>query len=826
MRDAPRDGSGVADASDSDDDDGAGRVPSLLALGRTALDASGGALLRVDGDRWAVHTAVSDDDATPSVLDDAVRAAARADAPVTVERPDGDAGVETRFVATRVPLDDRSGVVYFSDAAQYDDAAAAPARAVVELVGRLVAVEFGATTAGPGWSERAFTETLFETVTDLLYAFSADGTIVQWNDELEAVTGYDTADIAGMDVLEFVAEPDRDRVARSIRDLGPGTEPEPVEADLVTGDGERIPYQFNGAPIADDGEVVGFAGVGRDVSEQRRHEETLTALHDVTRELLPLDSERAICERVVEAVTDLLDIEVVGTFLFDEAANELAPAAQNAGADEVVDKVPTFGPGEGIAWEVFMRGEVAIFDDVRGAEDVYNPETAVRSELFVPLGEHGILLAGSTATGAFDERTVELADLLAANAEAALDNVARKRELADRDDKLSRQHRRLERLVEVNDRVRRIGHALVGADSPEEITDLVCERLAAVERFSLVGLSAPDGPGDVALRATAGRGEDYFEAVEAAADADAETPMRRAARTREPVVVNRVGSDFRDEPWRRAALSRDFRSVAAFPLVHDAVSQGVIEVCADTPEAFDEETVTVLAELADMVAEATGEAKRRRAASAGDEVELVVRIDPWPDPIGPLADAVGAPVTVTRAVPAADGSCLLYVRTDADADTLADALATAPGVTDGRVVASGGPTRFELTTARRTVAAALRDAGGRFVRLDLSDGAARLVARVPAATDVRELVERLGDDGTVTVLAQRTDPADPDPRPLDALTDRQRAALLAAYDAGFFEWPRESSGEEVAADLAVSQPTFVEHLRRAQSNLLADLLDE
>ncbi|QPV61465.1 GAF domain-containing protein [Halosimplex litoreum] len=810
------------------EDDG---IATVVELGRVALGCTAGALVQVGTDGWVVHTAATEDDASRfAVSDRRIRATVGSPDP-TVETGGDDASSEW-FAGRRVTVDgDPFGAVCFvgEGAAARDRSTA---RTVVDGVADLLAGELAGRGDGREWSDRALTETLLETVPDVLYAFSADGRIVQWNDGLERVTGYDSGEIATMGALDFVAVADRARVAEALGDIGAESAPGAVEADLVTRDGEAVPYEFNGAPITDaDGEVVGFAGVGRDVSDYRDHEETLTALHDVTRELLPLESEEAICERVVAATTDLLDIEVVGAFLFDEAANVLEPAARNAGADEVVEEVPTFGPGEGVAWEAFMRGEVAVFDDVRAAEAVYNPETAVRSELFVPMGEHGILLAGSTAVAAFDDRTVELADLLAANAEAALDTVARKRALTERDAELSRQHRRLERLDEINERVRRIGHALVGAETPAEIADLVCERLAAVEQFSLVALSTRDRGGDEpTVEAVAGRGDGYFEVVEATvADAGggAENPTRRARRTREPVVVDRVASDFRGEAWRQEALSRDFRSVAAFPLVHHGVPHGVLTVCAGAPDAFDEETVTVLVELADMVAKASGAAKRRLAASADDEVELVVRIDSSLAPIGPLVNELGADVTVTRAVPAADETCLLYAETAADADAVADGLAAAAGVADGRVVsASADRTRFELRTVDRTAADAVRGAGGRIVRLVHTDGHARLVARVRPETDVRELTGRLGGDGEATVLAQRTDPTVAESDPFDALTERQRAALLAAYDAGFFEWPRHSSGEKVAADLSVAQPTFAEHLRRAQANLLRSLLEE
>lgn len=58
-----------------------------------------------------------------------------------------------------------------------------------------------------------------------------------------------------------------------------------------------------------------------------------------------------------------------------------------------------------------------------------------------------------------------------------------------------------------------------------------------------------------------------------------------------------------------------------------------------------------------------------------------------------------------------------------------------------------------------------------------------------------------------------------------SLTERQREAARTAYFAGFFESPREHSGEEVASMLDISQTTFTQHLRAAEKKLFAALID-
>jgi len=61
---------------------------------------------------------------------------------------------------------------------------------------------------------------------------------------------------------------------------------------------------------------------------------------------------------------------------------------------------------------------------------------------------------------------------------------------------------------------------------------------------------------------------------------------------------------------------------------------------------------------------------------------------------------------------------------------------------------------------------------------------------------------------------------------MDALTDRQREVVQTAYYSGFFESPRENTGEEVATMLDISPPAFYEHVRAVQRKLFAALFNE
>lgn len=57
------------------------------------------------------------------------------------------------------------------------------------------------------------------------------------------------------------------------------------------------------------------------------------------------------------------------------------------------------------------------------------------------------------------------------------------------------------------------------------------------------------------------------------------------------------------------------------------------------------------------------------------------------------------------------------------------------------------------------------------------------------------------------------------------LTDRQREVVRYALEAGYFEWPRGATSDEIASALGISRATFLEHLRKGEAKLLEEALD-
>jgi PAS domain S-box-containing protein len=205
----------------------------------------------------------------------------------------------------------------------------------------------------------------------------------------------------------------------------------------------------SGTPVELEDERPGYLWVYHDITARKRRERRLSALHEATRKLMVSDTRQEIAEVASRAARDVLGLPLNGVHLYDEEVGGLVPLTVSPESREVVGEPPTFREGEGIAWQVFESGEPRIYGDVRTESAVYDSTTPIRSELHLPLGDHGIFLIGSTDVDDLDEADVSLAKVLAANVQAALDRAGRERALRNRERELQRQNERLDEFARV-----------------------------------------------------------------------------------------------------------------------------------------------------------------------------------------------------------------------------------------------------------------------------------------------------------------------------------------------------------------------------------------
>ena len=246
--------------------------------------------------------------------------------------------------------------------------------------------------------------------------------------ECEELTGYDPSAIERGDVVwgEDVLHPDdRERTWDHVQDALETGDPFEVTYRIVTAAGEtRWVWERGRAVTSPDGDRV-LEGFVTDVTDQKERERTLEGLHETTRRVMQADDPHEVAEVVVGSVHDLLGVPFIGCWLHDAATNALVPVAFRDATGQLGGELPTYREGEGLSWRAFETGEVQVYDDVSTRDGRINPDTPVRSEMVLPLGDYGVLNVGSTEVGAFDASDVSLARVLAANTEAALERATR-----------------------------------------------------------------------------------------------------------------------------------------------------------------------------------------------------------------------------------------------------------------------------------------------------------------------------------------------------------------------------------------------------------------
>jgi PAS domain S-box-containing protein len=285
-------------------------------------------------------------------------------------------------------------------------------------------------------------EALFENSPDMINLHDSDGRILDVNQKFCEALGTSAGELVGRKVWEIDAEIEPDEFYATIDEIDLG-ERRRLETEYRKGDGSMLPVEVHVVRLSIDGRDR-FMIISRDITERKEYERRLKTLNETAQRLMAVNSREQVAEIGVGAAQTVVGLEANAIHLHKEESDNLVPVAQTEGGNELVGDPPTFQGGDSIAWRAYESGEILGLDDVREDPAVYNPETDVRSELFLPLGEHGLLIAASESPGAFGERDRVLGEILAGSLTTALDQVDRIQQLRARERDLKEQNKRLE----------------------------------------------------------------------------------------------------------------------------------------------------------------------------------------------------------------------------------------------------------------------------------------------------------------------------------------------------------------------------------------------
>lgn len=293
----------------------------------------------------------------------------------------------------------------------------------------------------------ALLSTLFETLPVGVLAEDTDRNVLAVNERMFEILEFPgTSDeIIGTNceqLAEYISETlvDSEGFIEQVNELVADGEPAKKE-ELTLRDGRTFERKYRPIKLPDGD---GHLWVSQDITEQKEQTERLRVLSERSQDLMTADTREQIAEIGIKAASDILGLDANAIYLCDEERSSLVPVATTDAVRDLIGDPPVFTGGDSIAWRVYERGEAIALADIRNEPEVYNPETLVRSELYLPLGVHGLLMAGSPTSDSFGHQDLALGKTLAGNIASALEQVAQTEQLHARKEQLTRQNERLE----------------------------------------------------------------------------------------------------------------------------------------------------------------------------------------------------------------------------------------------------------------------------------------------------------------------------------------------------------------------------------------------
>ncbi|WP_222918343.1 bacterio-opsin activator domain-containing protein [Natrinema sp. SYSU A 869] len=406
------------------------------------------------------------------------------------------------------------------------------------------------------------------------------------------------------------------------------------------------------------------------------------------------------------------------------------------------------------------------------------------------------------------------------------ERVRREQQLRSRQDQL-------ETLNRINAVVRQVIETLVEAPARDAIEREVCEQLVDSELYCGSWIAERTGDGRLSYRTGAGEAETYLDSVRDLS-VEQERPVTQAVRTGEIRTTNRILEDETvPEPLQAAARKDDVRSAIAVPITHEDATYGVLTVLASRDDAFSERERAGFRLLGETIGFTIMAVKNRQLLFADTVVELEFRIDGGDTFSFDLSEMYDCTCALEWAGTTANGRTFQYVTIDGvGGETVLKEAQDHDSIEECRLIHDGEDNcTIEMRLAKSGVRT-LANHGATIREVAVENGVGTCLVELSQTADVREIAEALTVvyentelvakrevDRPVRTAAQRRN------RILDQLTDRQLTTLRLAYYGGFFDWPRESTGEEIAEAMDISPPTMHQHLRKGLKGILGEFFE-
>jgi hypothetical protein len=666
-------------------------------------------------------------------------------------------------------------------------------------------------------------ETVLGELPDAVYVVDTAGRLLDWNAALAALTGYDDDRLSSLslpDLLSTPASPAGDPSSARNRRPDGGA----FRATVATAAGEGVPCEVRErALLGDDGVEVGRCGVARPVGAVPRTDADRRPPDDTIRDDT---SQSSVHPGRQSDCAGILVTHTGGVLTWDDGASRLLGYRR----DEVVGRHLSvfFGPVDGDDGENSEEGGDA------GAEAGVSDRLLATAEAdgYAEFEGRCVRADGSrfwaeVVVTAIDDRRHRAFTMV-------IRDTTRRRE---RELSIRRQRDELETLNRIASLAQELVQQVVETSTHESIEQTVCRRLtdSAFYRFAAVG--EPEfGDRRFTIRAAAGDDGGAHEAVVAAANERGLTlPAVEAFHTGQCIAVSSIATAPEvAEPLRVAAVEHGVQAAIAVPLSFGDTVYGVLLVYADSPDAFTEHERAAFEALGRTVGFAMNAGRNRDLLFADSVVELEFRSTDRSSFFVDLSLRYDCRCHLDGQVLASDDRVVQYVRVSGiPPEVVLESAESHDEFHTARLVTADDDTSVLEVSVSESGLKTLLETGAHVRSAVAEGGVATVVADIAKGEHVRSVVQAFQSVYPESTLVSKRERDRPTQSPAEfrrrlagQLTTRQQAALEAAYLAGYFDWPRESTAEEVAAAMDISSATLHYHLRHAQHELVETYLDE
>jgi PAS domain S-box-containing protein len=407
--------------------------------------------------------------------------------------------------------------------------------------------------------------TILEEMEEGYFEVDVHGNFTVINDATCRVLGYPREEIIGVNYRVFVTEEYVDAVYQAFNQIyQTGTPIQQFTWEVLGKDGGRRFIEASLSRLQDqEGRLIGFRGVGRDITERKRAEESLRQSEERYRALFnsKLDGMCVMDETMKVLLVNQAAVDIFGFDSIDEAL----------GANPF-DFIP-------------VEERERVLDIVK--KDMFENDLRQVNEFRLTNKSGKDIWVG--AIGTLTEYQGKLAGLISF------------RDITDR--KMAED--KVKKLYSLQMAIRYINESLLKVDDEPALFEQVCHFLTDVEFIKFCWICLADkGSRELKPVAYSGFEDGYLSSLKIRLGSSTYKSgcMGIAIKTRQPCAVADIENDPKFTLRREAALKRGYASSLAVPLIHDNEVIGALGVYSGSKGAFGDAEIDFLAEAAADVA--------------------------------------------------------------------------------------------------------------------------------------------------------------------------------------------------------------------------------